>query len=90
MVNSQKWQYLTRIRQLKEKLVANLVFYFLLSELTPIIYLVDFPVSIATGRMPVDMWPINFIFSIGWCFVMWILGTLVYNKGIKSYEAYGS
>ena len=59
-------------------------------EMTPFIYLVDFPVSIATGRMPVEMWPINFIFSISWCFIMWAVGTLVYNKGIKSYEAYGS
>jgi len=59
-------------------------------EMTPFIYLVDFPVSIATGRMPIEMWPINFIFSIGWCIIMWTIGILVYNRGIKSYEAYGS
>ena len=33
-------------------------------ELTPFIYLVDFPVSIATGRIPIDMWMINFLYSI--------------------------
>ena len=59
-------------------------------EMTPFIYLVDFPVSIATGRISVEMWPLHFIFSIGWCLVMWILGSIVYRKGIRSYEAYGS
>ena len=59
-------------------------------EITPFIYLVDFPVSIATGRMPLDMWLANFIISIGWCIIMWLAGILIYNKGIKSYEAYGS
>lgn len=59
-------------------------------ELTPFIYLVDFPVSIATGRIPIEAWPINFIFSIGWCIIMWIIGILIYNKGIRQYEAYGS
>ena len=43
-------------------------------ELTPLIYLVDFPVSIATGRIPIEAWPINFIFSIGWCVIMWGFG----------------
>ena len=59
-------------------------------EFTPLLYLVDFPVSIATGRIPLEEWAINFIFSISWCIVMWFIGLLVYNKGIKNYEAYGS
>ena len=59
-------------------------------EITPFIYLVDFPVSIATGRMPIELWIINFICSIGWCVIMWIIGILIYNRGIRQYEAYGS
>ena len=59
-------------------------------QFTPILYLVDFPVSIATGRMPIENWGFNFMISIGWCVVMWLIGSLVYNRGIRNYEAYGS
>ena len=59
-------------------------------QYTPILYLVDFPVSVATGRMPIELWPLNFIIAIGWCIVMWFIGKLIYMQGIKSYEAYGS
>ena len=57
-------------------------------EFTPLLYLVDFPVSIATGRIPLEEWAINFIYSISWCIVMWFIGLLVYNKGsiFKDYE----
>jgi len=59
-------------------------------ELTPFIYLVDFPVSIATGRIPIDMWLINFFYSVIWCLIIWFVGHLVYSRGIRKYEAYGS
>ena len=59
-------------------------------QFTPILYLVDFPVSIATGRMPLESWGFHFMASIGWCAVMWCIGSLVYNRGIRNYEAYGS
>ena len=59
-------------------------------ELTPFIYLVDFPVSIATGRIPIELWINNFILSILWCFIMSGIGIIVYNRGIRKYEAYGS
>ena len=59
-------------------------------QFTPILYLVDFPVSIATGRMPLESWGFHFMISIGWCVVMWFIGSLVYNRGIRNYEAYGS
>ena len=59
-------------------------------NLTPIIYLVDFPVSVATGRIPIEEWPINFMFAIMWCIIAWLIGLLVYSRGIRSYEAYGS
>ena len=35
-------------------------------------------------------WGFHFIISIGWCVVMWFIGSLVYNRGIRNYEAYGS
>tara|TARA_B100002052_G_scaffold183503_1_gene167165 strand:- start:930 stop:1730 length:801 start_codon:yes stop_codon:yes gene_type:complete len=59
-------------------------------QFTPLLYLVDFPVSIATGRIPIDEWMFNFIISIGWCFIMWLIGSIIYKQGIRSYEAYGS
>ena len=59
-------------------------------QFTPILYLVDFPVSVATGRMPLESWGFHFMASIGWCAVMWCIGSLVYNRGIRNYEAYGS
>ena len=59
-------------------------------QFTPILYLVDFPVSIATGRMPLESWGFHFMASIGWCAAMWFIGSLVYNRGIRNYEAYGS
>ena len=59
-------------------------------QYTPILYLVDFPVSVATGRMSIELWPLNFIIAMGWCIVMWFIGKLIYMQGIKSYEAYGS
>ena len=59
-------------------------------ELTPFIYLIDFPVSIATGRIPFELWTTNFIYSIAWCFIMWGIGVFIYNRGIRKYEAYGS
>ena len=70
------------------RLFPESVLYYI--NLTPIIYLVDFPVSVATGRLPLEEWPINFVFSIMWCVITWFIGVAVYNRGIRSYEAYGS
>ena len=57
---------------------------------TPIKYLVDFPVSIATGLLPQDQWLNNFLLAISWCIILSILCVLIYKKGIRNYEAYGS
>tara|TARA_B100001013_G_C24369563_1_gene347625 strand:+ start:36 stop:344 length:309 start_codon:yes stop_codon:yes gene_type:complete len=59
-------------------------------EWTPIIYLVDFPVSIATNTLEPSEWLQNFIIAIFWCFITWFIGKFIYKKGIRSYEAYGS
>jgi len=57
---------------------------------TPIRYLVDFPVSIATGLLPKEEWLHGFIYSLIWCFILNLLCILIYRRGIKNYEAYGS
>ena len=59
-------------------------------EWTPIIYLVDFPVSIATNRIDPSEWLSSFVIAIIWCYITWLFGTIIYRKGIRSYEAYGS
>jgi len=56
---------------------------------TPIPYLVDLPVSIATGLITVSTWTYDIFFACIWCFVLTIISLLIYKKGIKQYEAYG-
>ena len=57
---------------------------------TPIRFLVDFPVSIATGVLPKSEWGIGFIAAIFWSFILGLFCTAIYRLGIKDYEAYGS
>ena len=57
---------------------------------TPFRYLVDFPVSIATGLIPPSEWPSAFGYAIAWCVVISLVSSMVYRLGIRSYEAYGS
>ena len=57
---------------------------------TPIRYLVDFPVSIATGLLPYKEWLLGFMAASIWCCFLSILSLLIYRYGIRSYEAYGS
>ena len=57
---------------------------------TPIRYLVDFPVSIATGVLPQEEWLQGILMAITWCLVLSLLSSIIYKLGIKDYEAYGS
>ena len=57
---------------------------------TPIRYLVDFPVSIATGILPKEEWLFGFISATIWCLLLSKISSIIYNLGIKDYEAYGS
>ena len=57
---------------------------------SPIRYLVDFPVSIATGLLPYGEWLLGFLVAFIWCFILSIISFYIYRYGIKSYEAYGS
>ena len=57
---------------------------------TPVRYLVDFPVSIATGLLPYNEWLLGFLVASIWCCFLSFLSLLIYRYGIRSYEAYGS
>ena len=56
---------------------------------TPLIYLVDFPVSTAVGLYTLNEWMYNLGFSLLWCLIVTFFSFYIYNKGISQYEAYG-
>ena len=58
-------------------------------EWTPIPYLVDLPVSIATGLIIGYEWINLFLYGLLWCCVLSVIGGLIYKIGIKDYEAFG-
>tara|TARA_Y100000996_G_C22486303_1_gene628372 strand:- start:225 stop:1034 length:810 start_codon:yes stop_codon:yes gene_type:complete len=57
---------------------------------TPIRYLVDFPVSIATDILPLEQRIPGLVTAIMWCFILSIISSIIYKIGIRDYEAYGS
>ena len=57
---------------------------------TPIRYLIDFPVSIATGLLPLEEWRYGFLAAFLWCLILSKISMIIYKFGIKDYEAYGS
>ena len=64
-------------------------FYLKIIQYSPIPYLVDFPVSIATGRLDISLWWKSFLIAFLWCVIMTLIGHLIYKKGIKVYEGFG-
>ena len=56
---------------------------------TPIPYLVDLPVSIATGLVHESQWGLQVCIGLMWCLVLTIISSIIYRLGIKGYEAYG-
>ena len=58
-------------------------------EWTPIPYLVDLPVSIATGLIDQNQWGSEILPGLLWAFILTILSFMIYRFGIKGYEAYG-
>ena len=56
---------------------------------TPIPFLVDLPVSIATGIIVGYEWINLFLYGVLWCLILTILSFLIYRIGIKDYEAFG-
>ena len=64
--------------------VRDIIFY------TPLPYLIDLPVSIATGNLPVNLWVSKIGFSILWCIIITIFGKVIYRYGIRVYEGFGA
>ncbi len=58
-------------------------------KMTPLPYLVDVPVSIATGRMPGSEWGGHFLAACLWSAVTTVLGIAIYRFGIRHYEGFG-
>mgnify|MGYP001987651024 CR=1 FL=1 len=56
---------------------------------TPLIYLVDFPVSTAVGLFSFNEWIYNFGISIIWCLIVTLVSFFIYSRGVSRYEAYG-
>ena len=58
-------------------------------EWTPIPYLVDLPVSIATGIISGYDWVNLFFYGFIWCMILTAISFFIYKAGIKDYEAFG-
>tara|TARA_B100000945_G_scaffold314650_1_gene312539 strand:+ start:826 stop:1635 length:810 start_codon:yes stop_codon:yes gene_type:complete len=58
--------------------------------LTPIQYLVDFPVSIATGNLPIEFWIPKMAMALLWCCIITITGRILYGYGIRAYGGFGA
>ncbi len=56
---------------------------------TPIPYLVDTPVSIATGLIDYQEWIGHILFASIWGIILTVISLTIYKIGIKGYEAYG-
>ena len=56
---------------------------------TPVPYLVDLPVSIATGLINYSEWIYHVGIACLWCVILTFISWLIYSLGIKDYEAYG-
>ena len=56
---------------------------------TPIPYLVDLPVSIATGIIIGYEWIELFLYGLIWCIILTGISFFIYRIGIKDYEAFG-
>ena len=56
---------------------------------TPIPYLVDLPVSIATGIIDINEWKASIFVGFIWCFILTTICFVIYKTAIKGYEAFG-
>tara|TARA_B100000131_G_C18058707_1_gene589557 strand:+ start:6 stop:602 length:597 start_codon:yes stop_codon:yes gene_type:complete len=58
--------------------------------LTPLQFLVDFPVSIATGSVSYDLWLQKMLFALFWCVIITVIGRVSYRFGVRVYEGFGA
>ena len=56
---------------------------------TPVPYLVDLPVSIATGLVDYPEWISGIWIAFLWCIMLTLASSIIYSIGIRDYEAYG-
>ncbi len=56
---------------------------------TPIPYLVDLPVSIATGIITINEWKASIGLALLWSLILTFICLAIYKIAIKGYEAYG-
>jgi len=59
-------------------------------NLTPLQFLVDFPVSIATANSPMNLWIPQMGMALFWCMIMTLVGRVIYRSGIRVYGGYGA
>ena len=59
-------------------------------NLTPLQFLVDFPVSIATANLPMNLWIPKMGMALSWCIIMTLTGRIIYRSGIRVYGGYGA
>ena len=59
-------------------------------NLTPLQFLVDFPVSIATANLPMNLWFPKMGMALFWCIIMTLAGRVIYRSGIRVYGGYGA
>ena len=57
---------------------------------TPLPYLIDLPVSIATNNLPINLWIPKIAVAIFWCIIITIVGKIIYSYGIRVYEGFGA
>ena len=58
--------------------------------LTPLKFLVDFPVSIATDELPMNLWLQNMCLGLFWSFIITLIGKVIYRFGIRAYGGFGA
>ena len=51
---------------------------------------IDFPVSIATNNLPMNLWMPKMGLAILWCIIISLLGKIIYRFGIRAYEGFGA
>ena len=58
--------------------------------MTPLQFLVDFPVSIATASLPIHFWLPKMGMALLWCIIMTFMGRVIYRFGIRVYGGFGA
>jgi ABC-2 type transport system permease protein len=60
-----------------------------LSRILPFRYMSAFPVEIITGQLSLEETALGFAIQLGWGLTSWLLYRLVWQRGVRHYEAIG-